>query len=81
MSTRSEALAWSLATTAMTHIAIQEQSMAKTLNGWKRSPTSNTTANKESIMNKKITAILALIFISMFTFAAISEAQTMKSKA
>jgi 4-carboxymuconolactone decarboxylase len=31
-------------------------------------------------MNKKITAFLAVIFASMFSFAAISEAQTMKNE-
>ena len=36
-------------------------------------------ANKEAIVNKKITAFLAVIFASMFSFAAILEGQTMKS--
>ena len=31
-------------------------------------------------MNKKITAFLAVLFASMFSFAAISEAQTMKNE-
>ena len=31
-------------------------------------------------MNKKITAFLAVIFISMFSFATISEAQTVKAE-
>jgi hypothetical protein len=30
-------------------------------------------------MNKKITAILAVILVSIFSFTTISEAQTMKS--
>ena len=34
--------------------------------GWKRSVIRNTTANKEVIMDKKITAILAVIFGMMF---------------
>ena len=47
------------------------------MNGWKRSPTSNTTAIKETIMDKEITAFLAVIFTSMFSFATISDAQNM----
>src|SRR6267143_713242 len=47
------------------------------LNGWKRSPTSNTTVNKACIMEKKHTAFLAVLYVVMLSFAAILEAQTM----
>ena len=48
--------------------------------GWKRSVIRNTTANKKVIMDKKITATLAVIFATMFSFATISEGQNMNDK-
>src|ERR1041384_2795673 len=47
------------------------------LNGWNRSPTSNTTVNKEVIMHRKSTAFLAVLWVFILSFAAILEAQTM----
>src|SRR4029434_1144955 len=51
--------------------------MGKTWNGWNRSPTSNTTANKACSMEKTPTALLAVLWFFLVSFTAISEAQTM----
>jgi alkylhydroperoxidase/carboxymuconolactone decarboxylase family protein YurZ len=37
-------------------------------------------ANKEAIMSRKTTALLAVILVSVFSFVTISEAQTMKNE-
>src|SRR5256714_3518432 len=51
--------------------------MGKTWNGWNRSPTSNTTANKACIMEKTRPTFLAVLCGCMLSVAAIAEAQTM----
>jgi alkylhydroperoxidase/carboxymuconolactone decarboxylase family protein YurZ len=55
--------------------------MARTLYGWKRSPTSNTKANKEKNMKSKTAAIFKAIVIALImSIATMPEAQTMKNE-
>jgi 4-carboxymuconolactone decarboxylase len=60
---------------------LRNDSTARAPTGWIRSPTSNTTANKEGIMDKNITAFLAVLFASMFSLTTTLRAQTANTQA
>jgi 4-carboxymuconolactone decarboxylase len=54
--------------------------MVKTLNGWKGSAMSNTTADKRTSLMNKLSVFLSLVAVLIFSFSFVSEAQTMNTE-